>query len=411
MRLFTIICIFCIAPFGAIAQETRTEFEQGLEQMNSSIQVIYNPEVQQAINSYLNNQGNTKEVLAKAMNKIPEIKGYLLAANLPEELAFVPMSLSGFNNNQVSEIGGSGIWQMRYSIAKFYDLHISGYVDERRSPSLSSQAAVSYLKDLYLEYGNWLIAVAAINQEPFEIKKAIRLSGKERPTLEEVYPHLSFAQREQVCSFIAAQYIYHFRGKYGLNVRAEPKPSVVEVAITDWLPLSKLASALSVGLDTLRDLNPIFKKAIIPKSARDYNAVIPAGKAERFYELGDSVYRFGEAPVVNAEVIPEGQPLPGNAILVDTPQPKVVKPSTSSSSAQPGKIKVYYTVKSGDVLGRIADYYDVGVSSIKRWNGLRSDRINVGQRLTIYVPSSQSSYYKKINSMSAAEKARIAAKD
>jgi membrane-bound lytic murein transglycosylase D len=393
-----------------MAQETRTEFEEGLQQMNSSIQVIYNPEVQQKINAYLNDPAKTKAILSRSLNQIPEIEGYLLAADLPAELAFVPMALSGFDNKRVSEIGGSGYWQMRYSVAKYYDLHISGYVDERRSASLSTQAAVNYLKDLYLEYGNWLIVIAALNQEPFEIKRAIRISGKEKPTIDDVYPHLSFNQREQVCGFIAAQYIYHFRGKYGFKVQAEKNPDVVEVPITDWLPLSKLSAALSVGLDTLKDLNPIYKKAIIPKSTRKYNAAIPATSAERFHELGDSVYRFGEKPVVNAEVIPEGQPLPDNAILVDQVKPKVVKPSTSSSTPS-GKVKIYYTVRRGDVLGRIADYYDVGVSSIKRWNGLRSDRINVGQRLAIYVPSSRSSYYKKINTMSAAEKARIAAKD
>ena len=72
---------------------------------------------------------------------------------------------------------------------------------------------------------------------------------------------------------------------------------------------------------------------------------------------------------------------------------------------------IYYTVKSGDMLLIIADCYDTTVGRIKQWNGLRSDRINIGQRLKIVVPTSKLAYYKTVNGMSASQKRRTANRD
>ena len=92
------------------------------------------------------------------------------------------------------------------------------------------------------------------------------------------------------------------------------------------------------------------------------------------------------------------------------PKKIAYKPQTSSASTyvsaqQPaGTEAVYYTIKSGDALGLIASWYDVGISEIKRWNGMYSNRIRAGKKLVIYVPEEKLSYYKPVNTMSKAEK-------
>ena len=117
----------------------------------------------------------------------------------------------------------------------------------------------------------------------------------------------------------------------------------------------------------------------------DYFLILPTSRVETFYALGDTVYLSKEEPKDTVEVEEEPE----------------VPPYTT----------IYYTVRSGDMLLYIADYYDTRVSTIKRWNGLRSDRINVNQRLKIVVPTSKLDYYKRINRMSSAEKRRIANRD
>jgi LysM repeat protein len=98
------------------------------------------------------------------------------------------------------------------------------------------------------------------------------------------------------------------------------------------------------------------------------------------------------------------------ASVTDTIQKS--QPETTPVKNEPkGEIMLYHTVKSGEFLGMVADLYDCNVSEVKKWNKLRSDRLNSGQKLKVYVPAARQSYYKKINSMSAAEKKRIVNQD
>jgi membrane-bound lytic murein transglycosylase D len=70
-------------------------------------------------------------------------------------------------------------------------------------------------------------------------------------------------------------------------------------------------------------------------------------------------------------------------------------------------VTVWYTVKSGDFLSTIADWYDVSIYSIRRWNGLKSNMIPIGKKLKIEVPGDKLSYYKKINNMTALQKRNL----
>ena len=133
---------------------------------------------------------------------------------------------------------------------------------------------------------------------------------------------------------------------------------------------------------------------------------IPTDKVDLFNELGDSIYRVQTHAGANSD----NQPKPPTVN-----QPRMVGPSgtttTTTTTTSNGNKVLYYTVRSGDYLGRIADLYDVGVSDVRRWNNLRGDRINVNQRLKIYKPASVYSRYAAINRMSSAEQNRLLRKD
>lgn len=116
--------------------------------------------------------------------------------------------------------------------------------------------------------------------------------------------------------------------------------------------------------------------------------------------MGDTVYSYGQisVPVDTISVIDSAE-----KEKIDAPPPPKPEPK--------GDVWVYHTVKSGEFLGVIADLYDCNVSEIKRWNNMRSDRINSGQKLKIQVPAARQSYYRKINQMSSSEKKRIVNQD
>jgi LysM repeat protein len=136
--------------------------------------------------------------------------------------------------------------------------------------------------------------------------------------------------------------------------------------------------------------------------------VLPVKKVNKFYELGEDVYDLPQITEVAAVEEQGNKELEKPTIsteVVKQELPIQVKKEVS------GKRTIIYVVRKGDAISIIADYYDCYVSDIKRWNGLRSTRINYGQRLKIVIPASKYDYYIRINKMSSAELNRIRNKD
>ena len=91
---------------------------------------------------------------------------------------------------------------------------------------------------------------------------------------------------------------------------------------------------------------------------------------------------------------------------------RVVDPSRSTYMPADikGKTRLYYTVKDGDNLGYISEWYHVGLSELKYWNNIYRNTIMVGKKIVVYVDPSRTEYFSKINSMSFAEKQALSGK-
>jgi membrane-bound lytic murein transglycosylase D len=107
-----------------------------------------------------------------------------------------------------------------------------------------------------------------------------------------------------------------------------------------------------------------------------------------FISLQDSIFAYKDSIFFN----------PSNTIINPTRSRYVPQAPT-------GRTKLYYTVKSGDTPGHISEWYRVGLSDLRYWNGVRNI-IRVGQKLVVYVPPSKAEKYRKINSMTFSEKQR-----
>ena len=127
----------------------------------------------------------------------------------------------------------------------------------------------------------------------------------------------------------------------------------------DLIKLEQVAKITNTDIEFLKFLNPSYKLGIIPyDSEKSYNIRLPYNAAGLFVANEDKIYDFAQNDIASSE----------------EELPKYYKVSD----------KIRYHVKSGDYLGRIANRYGVRISEIKRWNGMRSNRLRVGQRLTIY---------------------------
>jgi len=351
------------------------------------------------IEEYKKNAQKTANTLQLSYRYFPVITDSLESNGVPSVLRFLTMALTDFNLKHVSVDGGSGLWQMKYIPAKNHGIRITSYVDYRRDFIIETSATIQYLKELYKEFDDWNLAVLAYYSDQFEVQKAMKKANSDQ--LYAIHNYMPAKYKHILPKMAAAAYVFNHSDELKLpEHKVKDLPKLTAVSIEKWATLFQVSQAIGTPVALLEEANPIFKKGVVPHASYTYDLLIPSDKAEKFYEMGEKVYEFPTHAAEAGEINP-------------ITQPKAVSPKSTSktSTSSGGKRSLYYTVRSGDVLGKIADLYDVRVSDLRRWNGIRGDRINVGQKLKIYVPSARYSYYSKINRMSSSQKSRIRAKD
>ncbi len=211
-----------------------------------------------------------------------------------------------------------------YHTGKRYGLKSNSLVDDRFDPYKATVAAAEHLKDLYDIYNSWELALAAYNSGPGNVNRAIRRAGGVR-NYWAIWPFLPSETRGYVPAFIAVNYIFSY-------------PTEHNIFPTD---------------------PGILADGIIPATEeKSYVLRLPREKIGEFIENEQSIYSFVSSSGIEKEKLEQ-----------------------QIKKALERKI---YVVRSGDVLGSIANRYGISVRKLKSWNGLRSSRIYPGQKLTIF---------------------------
>lgn len=353
------------------------------------VELPFNERVKAHIQVYtVKKRDVTAQILGLTDYYFPMFEEELDKAGLPIELKYMPVIESALKPTAFSRAGASGLWQFMYYTGKQYKLDVNSYVDERRDPRKATVAAVQFLSDLYDIYQDWYLVIAAYNCGPGNVNKAIRRSGGKRDYWE-IYYRLPRETRGYVPAFIGAMYALNYYKEHNIVPLTANIPMHTDtLLIQEPLHFQQISSVVGVPVDVIKALNPQYRLDIIPGGSKTYSLTIPAESTGAFVDLQDSIFNFQDD-------------------LYFSKKRATVNPSSSTGyvpSSIAGKTKVYYTVKSGDNLGFIADWYDVGISDLRYWNNIYRNLIRVGQKLTVFVPSSQKARYEKINSMSFAEK-------
>lgn len=362
-----------------------TTYINRLYNLPAQMELVYNQIVRSYIDMYSGRRKASVPIfLAKSNYYFPIIEKYLDQYQVPLELKYLPIIESAFNPTIVSRAGATGLWQFMIGTGRMYDLEINSLVDERRDPVKSSEAAAKYLRDLYNIYNDWILVIAAYNCGPGNVNKAIKRSGGEKDYWR-IYNYLPRETRGYVPAFIAATYIMNYPDKHGICAgEYDYIQSIDTVHITEQISMEQIAQTMNISIEDLRDLNPQYKKDIIPGGFKEYVLRLPSIKAVDFISKKEQIYKDREQYIAHRKVV---EP-------VENTETTTTSSSSSSSSSKGSKIR--YKVKRGDNLSSIASKHRVSVNQIKKWNGLKSNRISVGQVLAVgFKPAAKQAKRKK----------------
>jgi len=219
--------------------------------------------------------------LARSTKYIPMIKRELAKAGLPQDLAYLSMIESGYMPTARSSAGAVGLWQFMRDTGKHYTLRIDDYVDERRHIEKSTKAAVDMLGELYRDFGDWHLAVAAYNSGPARVQNGLSRFDVENfwDLADEDY--LPWETKRYVPKLIAAIIIAKDPEKYGFyDVPYQAESNYDRLTVTPGLALDAVALVAGCSATTIKSMNPELRRGIVPPNTGRYVVQIPAGSKE-----------------------------------------------------------------------------------------------------------------------------------
>jgi membrane-bound lytic murein transglycosylase D len=370
-----------------------------LAQIPSVVDLTYNRIVKNYINVYTRmRREQVRIMLGISDYYFPIFEQVFDYYGVPYELKYLSVIESALNPRAVSRAGAVGIWQFMYSTGKYYGLTINSLVDERRDPVAATHAAARFLVDLYGIYNDWTLALAAYNCGPGNVNKAIRRSGGRR-NFWEIYYYLPRETRGYVPAFIAATYTMNYHDDHLISRAPIELPLRTDtIRLHEPVHLEQIAEVLHIPLGQLRDLNPQYRTDVIPGTAlKSYAVKLPLDKSGDFIDLQDSILAYKDSVYFDQGKLVASPQHYSASYRVDLPADKYDK--------------LYYTVRSGDNVGYIADWYDVRASDLRYWNNISRNLIRTGQKLVIYKPRGVSSRYSGVDQMSFTEKQKFAGRE
>lgn len=354
------------APVSTAASGIVREASAAVSEATWDIPVVRNAPVERFVDIFTGRQQDRMALYLKRSGRYEGmIRGKLRERGMPEDLLYLSMIESGFNPTARSHASAVGLWQFIEGTAERYDLRVDGYVDERRHPEKSTDAALDYLQDLHRQFGSWYLAAAAYNTGEGRVARVMRqVTGKERgkdADFWRIRGRLPRETREYVPLMVAAALIGKEPAKYGLGGVPRWMPlEHDEVPVPAGTSLETVAEAVGVTENEVKRLNPHLVRGMTPPGKNPYPVRVPDGRAARF-----------------AASFPAVQQRAAQLAVREAAERRAEAARRAASVRR-------HTVRRGESLWTIARRYDTTVRKVQSANGMGSrSRIRPGQRLVI----------------------------
>ena len=267
----------------SMVEEHETEFD---------IPVVVNQRVEQWIDYYRDEAKlSFSTYLRRSRKYIEPMRDILASHGIPKDLVFLALIESGFNPFAYSPARAMGPWQFLAGTARIYGLRRDAWVDERRDPIKSTEAAARYLKDLYEIFGDWYLVLAAYNTGQYRVQKAMR----EAQSRDFWALDLSSQTEDFVPRFLAAVIMGKDPESYGFSTHAHESFGHEVVYVDGETDLRTAAACLGYDVEVLRQLNPELRRFITPPHDNKYPLRIPKGAKDRFFVCQDEMVHNSQA--------------------------------------------------------------------------------------------------------------------
>jgi len=336
------------------------------------------------------------------------IQKILRQEGVPQELIYLAQAESGFHPLAVSRVGARGMWQFMGSRARGYGLQRSWWVDERQDPEKATHAAARHLKDLYNQFGDWYLAMAAYNSGPGTVQQAVRRTGY--ADFWELYRRnvLPKETRNYVPIIVAVTIMAKNPAQYGLDQLETEKPIAYDTVKIDYpVDLRLVAECVDASAATLQELNPSLLRWTTPKN-QEFELRLPAGtKASylsaiqaipqdmrvwwRYHKIapGDTLTSIAREYHSTPHAIAQANDLEIQADL--EPESRLAIPIAPgkhppSEQATYARRITRYKVHKGDTVQSVADNFGVPPVMVRRWNHLKGESVQGRRVLYVHLP-------------------------
>ena len=355
-----------------------------------------------------NGKGVLERGLIRSGRYEPMIRRVLKEEGVPQDLIYLAQAESGFHELALSRAGARGMWQFISSRATGYGLARNWWLDERLDPEKSTRAAAHHLHDLYNQFGDWYLAMAAYNSGPGNVQQAVRRTGY--ADFWELYNRnvLPRETKNYVPIIVAVAIMAKNKAQYGLDSIVPDPPAVFDtVKITYPVDLRLVAECVDAPVATLQDLNPSLLRTTTPKET-EFDLHLPVGSKDRYQTAiaaipedvrvwwryhrmapGDTLaslshsYRTPVASIVEANGLASDEVEPDAKLIIPIAEGRVVAGETGDLYS---KHAVRYRTRRGDTVASVAQNFGVPADKVRSWNHLRGNTLHAGRTVRIYLP-------------------------
>ncbi len=386
----------------------KAKAEVEVKETHSDLPLMLNDTVAGYINYFsTRGRGTLERALERSGRYQSMIHRILKEEGVPQDLIYLAQAESGFHSFAVSRAGARGMWQFMPVRAKGYGLERNWWVDDRQDPEKATHAAARHLKDLYNQFGDWYLAMAAYNSGPGTVQSAVKRTGY--ADFWELYRRnvLPKETRNYVPIILAVTIMAKNPAQYGLEDIALDKPVATDMVTIDYpVDLRLVAECVDVSVADLQELNPSLLRMTTPKNEK-FELHLPAGTKDKYLtaiaavppdmrvwwryhkvQQGDTLASLARSYHTTSQAIAQANGLDDNEI---DPDSKLIIPIAPGKHAA-DEIQTYsrratpYKVRRGDTVTTVAENFGVPTKMVRRWNHLKGDSLRGRRVVYVHLP-------------------------